>query len=142
MKAEDLAGTWSLETWTQEFDDGRVAHPMGEFPIGQLTYTPSGRMCGIISARGRGNFATETQWQASTEERASAYDSFLAYAGDYSVEGSDVVHRVEISLYPNWVGTEQRRAVTMRGNELQLTGRIDEGTAEARTVRLSWTRMA
>ena len=44
----------------------------------------------------------------------------LAYCGRYRVDGDCVVHTVEMSMYPNWVGTEQRRAYRFDGDRIVL----------------------
>jgi hypothetical protein len=142
MLADDLVGVWAVVSWTQEYDDGRTVQPMGANPFGRLAYTASGHVSAIITAEGRENFAAGAQWRGSEAERAAAYDSCISYAGTYVVEGTTVVHNVEVSLFPNWVGSKQRRTATLTANELQLVGRIEEGTADARTVQLSWTRIA
>jgi Lipocalin-like domain len=142
MLVDDLVGVWGVVSWTQEYDDGRTIQPMGASPVGRLTYTASGHVSAIITADDRENFAGSAQWHGSEGERAAAYDSCMAYAGTYVVDGTTVVHNVEVSLFPNWVGSKQRRTAMLTANELQLVGRIEEGTADARTVRLSWTRLA
>jgi hypothetical protein len=40
----------------------------------------------------------------------------VAYAGRYSLHGDRVVHHVELSLFPNWVGTDQMRSVEGTGD--------------------------
>jgi hypothetical protein len=36
----------------------------------------------------------------------------VAYAGRYSFLGDHVIHHVELSLFPNWVGSDQERFTT------------------------------
>jgi hypothetical protein len=42
-------------------------------------------------------------------------EDFVAYAGRYSFHGDRVVHHVELSLFPNWVGSDQERWVELAG---------------------------
>ncbi|MNR06565.1 hypothetical protein D3C85_1226390 [compost metagenome] len=44
------------------------------------------------------------------------------------------------SLFPNWEGGSQKRVAIFNGDTLELTARLEEGTAEARTAKLSWRR--
>lgn len=141
MLREDLVGVWKLVAWVQDYDDGRVVQPFGGGPCGRLMYSPGGHMSGVIAAGDRSEFAGNAQWQASESERAQAYSSFLAYAGTYTVEGDVVTHHVVTSLFPNWVGRAQRRAAEVSGSRLMLTGRLEEATPEARTVRMSFERL-
>ena len=63
-------------------------------------------------------------------------------AARYAYDGTDVVHTVEMSLYPNWVGTRQLRHVRLSddGNTLELS--TDPLTLDGRraTQRLTWLR--
>ena len=136
-----LVGVWKLVVWVQDYDDGRVVRPFGGSPGGQLMYSPGGHMSGVISAGDRPDFAGGAQWDAPESERAHAYSTFLAYAGTFTVDGDTVIHHVETSLFPNWVGREQRRLVDLSGDRLTLTGRLEDGTPEARTIRMSFERL-
>lgn len=136
----DIAGHWSITAWVQEYDDGRRVHPVGEHPHGYVSYGPDGRMSTMVSAADRPRFTTGGQWTADDAEVVAAYRSFLGYAGRWRLDGDRVVHSVEISLFPDWVGTDMVRQVRLRGDELDLLARLEDGTPEARTARLSWRR--
>lgn len=137
----DLLGAWAMTGWTQTYRDGTVQEPMGSTPDGRLVYTADGTMIGVIGAADRAPFVTGGQWNASTEERAAAYSTFLAYSGRYTVEDGFVTHHVEVSLFPNWVGGIQRRRIELDGDTLALTGTIEPGTDQERVARLEWRRV-
>jgi hypothetical protein len=48
-------------------------------------------------------------------------EGFVAYAGRYSFHGDRVIHRVELSLFPNSVGSDQERWVELAGDRLTLS---------------------
>jgi hypothetical protein len=48
-------------------------------------------------------------------------EDFVAYAGRYSFHGDRVVHHVELSLFPSWVGSDQERWVELAGDRLTLS---------------------
>jgi hypothetical protein len=54
------------------------------------------------------------------DARAAAYSTCLAYSGTWKRQGDTVVHRLTDSLYPNWSGTVQPRAIEDRDGELVL----------------------
>lgn len=137
----DVEGTWYLLSWRQEYDDGRVVLPVGESPRGWITYAPDGLLSVLISAAERPPFTTGGQWDASVEERASAYSTFLAYGGTWALDADRLEHRVEISLYPGWVGVTQVRRPVLVDGVLTLSTRLEEGTTEARYAVLRWSRM-
>lgn len=136
----DLIGVWTMTNWIQRYRDGRIVLPMGPGPHGRLVYTEDGVMLGIIAAADRSNFVTGGQWTANDAEKAQAYSGFLAYSGRYTVDGDYVTHHVEISLFPNWVGGDQRRRIEIDNDQLALTGVIEPGTADEREARLEWRK--
>src|SRR5580698_1884337 len=93
-----IFGTWKLESASSSTAEGeRNDAPFGASPTGFLTYTQDGRMSAMISYGGRKRLSTSDSTSASTEERAEAYSSFLAYAGRFTLRGEQIIHHVEIS---------------------------------------------
>jgi len=137
---EELYGRWRIAGWYQEYDDGRVVHPFGEKPAGFITYQRPNFMSCTISRADRQNFQTGGQWDADAAEKAAAYDGFMSYCGTFDVEGDEIRHKVELSIFPNWIGSAQKRKVVMDGDTMELRARLEAGTAEARTAILKWTR--
>jgi len=146
MDQKHLWGRWHIVSWEQRYDDGRVTQPLGAHPQGYIQYDPDGRMACLISRGQRPSFTSGGQWDASQQERAQAYSDFLAYGGRYEVHGNEVVHVVDISLYPNWVGGAQRRRVELQSGQgetqLVISARLEDGTPNARTALLVWRRAA
>ena len=116
-----LVGGWRLVSWENRAADGQINYPMGTDPIGYLLYTADDRFSITISRRGRTGFAAGDLLSGTTEEQARAVEGFVAYAGRYSFHGDRVVHHVELSLFPNWVGTDQERSVKRTGDRLTLS---------------------
>jgi hypothetical protein len=110
-----LVGAWRLVSWENQAPDGQVTYPMGPDPNGYVLYTADGRFSITISRRGRARFAAGDLLSGTTEEKARAMEGFVAYAGRYSFHGDRVIHHVELSLFPNWVETDQERWVELAG---------------------------
>jgi hypothetical protein len=146
IKVSDLIGRWDIVSWLQLYDDGRRQAPLGDRLEGFIRYLPasadgSADMICMIARADRANFTTGGQWDASEAEKAGAYNSMLAYAGRYRLEGDTVIHEVTTSLFPNWKGGEQRRHVRFEGrNKLFIEARLEAGTPQARTAQLAWVR--
>ena len=119
----------------------QVTYPMGSDALGSLLYTGSGRFSVTISRRGRAGFAAGDLLSGTTEEQARAVEGFVAYAGRYSVHGDRVVHHVELSLFPNWVGTDQQRSVELSGDRLILSARPLLLAGTQQVPRLVWKRV-
>ncbi|MFV3411122.1 lipocalin-like domain-containing protein [Pseudomonas sp. NY15436] len=141
MNKATIQGRWDVLSWEQVYDDGRVVYPMGTELEGFIEYGPHGMFC-VVAKAGRAAFTTGGQWSADAAEQASAYASYLTYAGDYDVQEGSILHHVRYSLFPNWVGASQLRVATLEANELILSARLEEDTSEARTARLVWRRHA
>ncbi len=135
----DVMGRWALVKWLQTYDDGRVTYPFGEAATGFIHYGRRYMNC-LMARPQRSHFESGGQWNASAQEKAAAYDSFMSYCGTYEMEGDAIVHRVTSSLYPNWEGGAQKRRAQIRGDELRIVARLEEGTPNARTATLLWRR--
>lgn len=140
--SDNLIGRWHLVSWRQEYDDGRIVLPFGDHPRGIIDYTEPNFMSCTIARADRAKFESGGQWSASAEEKADAYDGYLSYCGTFELQGDSVLHHVEFSIYPNWVGSSQRRQFSFDGGFLNLRARLEEDTPEARTIIVQWSRNA
>ena len=137
-----LIGLWRMVSMEQRYDDGRVVYPFGQDAQGYICYTKEGFMFGGTQKAGRVPFQTGGQWTASDEEKARAYDQYLTYCGWYEVlPDGRLNHKIEISLFPNWIGAEQPREFEQEGDELRLKAKIEQGTSEARTSYLIFKKV-
>jgi hypothetical protein len=68
-------------------------------------------------------FSSEDLEGGTAEEIQAAFDGYHAYFGTYSFDrrARTVTHRVEGSLFPNWIGREQKRGVKQSARGLKLT---------------------
>jgi Lipocalin-like domain len=138
-----LTGDWRLRTWVSEGDDGSVVLPLGASPVGILVYSPDGTMITTIAPPGRPNLSSTDPLQGGPdEERLRAAETFIAYSGTYAYDGTDVVHTVVMSMYPNWVGTLQVRHVRLSDDGAILELSTDPFTLSGRrsVQRLTWVR--
>jgi hypothetical protein len=103
-----------------------------------LIYTSSGTMAGQLMRPGRTSFASSTITRGTDAELAEAATGYVAYAGTYSVNDAEgvVTHHVTMSLFPNLVGTDQRRHATLTADTLELRTPAEEG----RVMILRWER--
>lgn len=115
-----LRGTWQLVAWRRITASGAVTYPLGADARGQLIYTSDGLMAVQITAASRSPLATGDPLGGDASARACAYSTYLAYFGTYELDGGQVIHRLQGSLFPNWAGEEQARAITGEGDDLVL----------------------
>lgn len=142
LSPADLVGTWRLVTWTSAGEDG-VQLPMGEHPEGVVVYTSDGTMITTIGRAARPPIDGTDMHGGPVEQRLEAQATFIAYSGTFRTDGDDVVHDVTMSLYPNWVGTSQRRHVALSadGNELILSSDPFAVRGRVGTHVLTWRRV-
>ena len=140
LTADHFLGAWKLAVWDIQYADGRApTYPYGNDAVGWIMYTPDGRMSVTVSSPRRAKLSTENVRKAPLEERLAAFDSYFTYTGSYTAEGTDVIHHVELSLNPNFCGTEQRRRAVFEGRRLTLSAE-DVVNGVRRTHRLVWER--
>lgn len=135
-----LVGRWRLRSWTAKTDLGAISYPLGERPVGSLVYTRGGWMTVTIAAGDRPNLATGDVVGGTQEERAAAFSTYFAYCGEYAIDGDIVVHRIGMSMFPNWVGIDQKRHFELSDGGLVLRSQPFEMNGEAVVNELRWVR--
>jgi hypothetical protein len=120
---EKLVGTWTLVLVDNVLPDGSRTHLYGPDPQGILTFDAGGRYALQIYRAGRARYASGDKSKSTPEENSAAVLGSNAHFGRYLVNAADgaVVFRIEHASFPNWDGTEQKRAFTISGDELTYT---------------------
>lgn len=137
----DLVGVWSLVDWRIEYADGNVTRPFGDGARGYIIYSADGAMTASIAKNRRSGLGIPNARDASTDQKAEAFDSYFHYAGPWRIEGEEVVHVVTMSLNPDMVGTEQRRLAEFDGEGgLTLSAREALNNGATRHHVLQWKR--
>jgi hypothetical protein len=142
-----LLGTWHLRRWEIAYGDGRAPTlPFGADAVGLIQYTDDGGMSACIARAGRPRLSAESMRRLPAAEAAAAFESYFQYAGRYTLrelEGRpQVVHRVTMSLNPNFVGSEQVRDMHFDADgrlTLSAWDTLPGGTVQ-RHHRLQWER--
>jgi hypothetical protein len=141
MSSNPLVGTWRLISWENRTLDGEVSHPLGEDASGYIAYTEDGYVFVAIMRPARRPFAAGDLLSGSAAEKARAAETYVSYCGRYEFRGETVIHHVELSLFPNWVGVAQERLVTINGNRLTLSTSPLLLEGRQQTAHLVWERV-
>jgi len=136
----ELVGTWKLVSWRRIVDDETITYPLGENAEGRLVYTPDGAMAVTLVASNRPSMPDDDPLGGEVGKRAEAYSTCLAYVGTYELRDDEVVHRIDVSLYPNWSGDEQVRPFTYTGDTLVLRTPPAHGASGTVVNELAWAR--
>lgn len=140
MDARDIIGTWRLVAYEVRSESGALAYPLGRDLAGYLIYTADGHMSATLMRPGRPKFAAGDLLGGTAEEKVAAADGYVAYCGTYRLEGATVVHHVELSLFPNWIGGDQERSLGREGDRLVVSTPPMLLQGERRVSRLVWER--
>jgi hypothetical protein len=142
MASNPFAGTWKLVSYEVRRADGKVTYPWGDSPQGRLMYSEDDYVSVAMMGSDRTRFAARELKLGTPQEKVAAVDSYISYAGRYEVVGGNkVVHHVEVSLFPNWVGRDQVRSFKFDGNRLMLTTEPDPNDEKRKTGHLIWERL-
>lgn len=130
---DDLVGVWTLEgTWAEDAAGNRTP-TQGDDPTGMIIYTADGYM---TATTGRGDRKLPATG-ASDAEKAMAFNSYIHYAGRWTLDGNVVTHHIEHGLDPNWVGTSRDRTIDHQGDRMVFSGLGGDGKTNAVIV---WRR--
>jgi hypothetical protein len=132
-----FVGTWKLVSTEEKLRDGRTRpyQDIGANAQGYLMYTEDGHMCATLMKPARPNWHGEIE-EATEAEKISAASGYTSYCGKYKVDEKNkiMVHYPELSLYPNFIGTEQKRPYRFEGNRLIFSDTLTEGEVEQWTI--------
>jgi hypothetical protein len=139
-----LIGAWRLVSYrAADVETGDIIEPFGRRPEGLIMYTPDGHMAAQIMRPGRPAFQRGRFEEGLPGELTAAAAGYLAYGGIFETPEDDlVVHRVKLSLFPNWVGTTLTRIADWDGKRLRLS--LPEPAlawGARRTGALVWERL-
>lgn len=135
----DLLGSWLLVSLYREHADGRREYTFGQRARGIITYSPDGWMQAILIAEERPSPSTD---RPTIAEKAALFDTVVAYAGRYSIDGTTVTHHVGMSWNETWTGIDQVRHLALDGDDLTIrtppmTSPLD---GQASSFVLTWKR--
>ena len=139
---DPFVGTWHLLSWELRAASGGIYHPLGEDAAGLLIYSADGYMAVSLTKPGRAPFGLPWLFEGAPAEKIAAMDSYASYAGRYEVreKESKVMHFVEFSLFPNWVGTTQERFFKFDQDRLVLSAAPFVKDGDEQTAFLVWKK--
>jgi hypothetical protein len=140
MSANPLIGTWRLVSFEVRDVEGQVTYPFGRDAVGFITYSPDGHMAVQFGRAGRAHVTAGDWVAAAPAEIATAARDYIAYCGAYELRDGEVVHRVELSLLPNWIGGELVRLVKLDGDRVTLSTPPTPVGGQQQIATLVWER--
>ncbi|MBC7811632.1 MAG: lipocalin-like domain-containing protein [Burkholderiales bacterium] len=139
---ETFVGAWKLVS--VEFHDTTNGGVRTAAANGRLMYDEQGNMSAQMFYPGRPMFASNDAFKPTPEEAVAAFSGSTAYFGTYSVdnEGQTIIHHVEDSVYPNYIGQHLRRKFRFDGERVTFSTEPVILDGQQVIVSLTWERIA
>jgi len=120
-RSSALIGTWQVRSYCDEDSAGAVTHPMGPRPTGYFIYTATGQLSiHAMRTPPAGPVAGDSVRLGTLAELRPYY---FSYFGTYTITSdSTVIHHVEGGTFPEYIGTDQRRAYRISRDTLHIGG--------------------
>ncbi|WP_339228552.1 lipocalin-like domain-containing protein [Oceanobacillus sp. FSL K6-2867] len=137
MLKEQIIGVWSLVSYQSQDSAGYIEYPLGENATGFLMYHPEGYMSAQLMRQGRPAYASGDSHKGTKEEMAEAAYGYMAYAGKYEVneDRNTLIHHMEVSMNPTWLGQQQPRIVSIEAGILRIRNGLNPNQ------KLIWKRV-
>jgi lipocalin-like protein len=134
-----MIGSWTLLSAIFEQPGGK-RDIYGPGPRGFATFDSNGRFALILLRSSLPKISSNNREAPTPDESKSIATGALAYYGRYAVGDNDatVTFHIEASTFPNWDGIEQKRTITVVGDELQIINPAT--TAGSGTAYVTWRR--
>jgi hypothetical protein len=119
---QQIVGTWTLVNVVLE-QGGNRTEPFGPNPRGLAVWDGNGNFSNILFRADLPKIAANNRTAPTPEESKALATGILATYGKYSINDSDgsVTMKIDSSSFPNWNGAEQRRIITVTGDEMRVT---------------------
>ena len=132
----ELIGTWALVSSVAE-QGGSKTDTFGPNPKGTLMFGNDGHYTLVFVRSDLPKVVSNNRLSETPDESRAIAQGTMAHFGTYTVVEADkvVVFHIERSSFPNWDGAEQRRAFTLKGDELIYTSPGSTGAAAQIVMR-------
>ncbi|MGD1712994.1 lipocalin-like domain-containing protein [Dapis sp. BLCC M172] len=144
ISKDNLVGTWKLADFYTVDAKQKIDYPYGKNPTGYLVYTENGYVSVTIMTTDRPLLGLSMEEMQELKDVKlglklianlgksikaslryfSAARNYLSYSGKYELRDSTVIHHVEVSVIPDWVGVDLERNVEFSEGKIILSNNI------------------
>ena len=95
----------------------------GDKPRGTLVLGADGRYALVVGRATMPKIASGSRTSGTAAENKTVVDGSIAHYGRYTIDdgGKTITFHVEMSTFPNWDGTSQKRPLKISGDTLTYT---------------------
>ena len=137
--ASQLVGVWQLVTDTNTPKDGapKSGAAFGSDPKGMFIFTSDGHYSSINARSDLPKFISNNRLQGTPEENKAIVQGSIAHFGRYTLspDGKTLLLKAEGGTWPAWIGTEQKRDLTINGDEMKYFVNASIGGVSELTYR-------
>jgi lipocalin-like protein len=125
---KEHVGTWALVSSDTVSPDGSRVPTFGGKATGILIFGGDGRFIYLFSRAELPKFASNNRTTGTPEENSAVVKGSIATYGTYSVaDNKNFTFKIEHSTFPNWIGAEQPRTITVTGDEMKWSNPAGSG---------------
>jgi len=119
---QQILGTWSLVSQYVE-QDGKKIERFSSDPKGISIYERNGQFVQLLQRKDLPKFASNNAMTGTTDENKAVVQGSIAYYGTYTVNEKDgtMNSHIDGSTYPNFDGQDQKRKISISGDEMKST---------------------
>ena len=126
----DLYGTWKLVSLNSKLmDTGQMDQPRGKAPTGYVSFTPDGRVTGMIVSEKR--LKPESRDKLTDQQRIDLFKTMNAYAGSYKLEGNKLTYRFDLT-HDALTERASLREIKIEGRRLTMVNEPATGVSDGK----------
>jgi len=130
---KDLHGTWKLVSQSQKLlDTGEVRAGRGAAPKGYVTFTPDGRVMGMIMSEKRPK--PESVAKLTDQQRIELFNTMNAFAGTYKLDGSKLTYTFDLT-HNEVTARASARQIKFEGRKLTMVNEPSAATMDGKKVQ-------
>jgi hypothetical protein len=139
---EKFLGQWNLISMTSENED-EILYPIGRNVKGLLSYSENNIMSAQLGSLSREKFLNPDYRKGTDIEIINSFNNYISYFGKYKIneDREFIIHQVEQSLFPNWIGTKVKRYYHFFENKLTLKVTPISYNGKLMTPTLLWEKI-
>jgi hypothetical protein len=116
---EQILGSWTLASAVVE-QGGTKRELFGPNPKGVLFYDRNGHFSLMSMRPDLPKIASNNRESPTPEEASAVARGLLAFYGTYTIDAEgNVIQHIEASSFANWNGADQKRLITISGDEMR-----------------------
>jgi len=120
---EQLVGTYTLVSVASTAQNGTKVDLFCTNPTGLIIFDAGGQYAQVIVRPDRPKFKANNRLEGTPEENKAALAGGIGQFGTWSVSEADkslTLHQAGVVHFPNEEGTDQKRAISLAGDELKI----------------------